>query len=284
MKVMPAAAFEKTFGVSADDILAGGAPLSTAEKADLLRDAENQFGAVHRAMDAETGVSSVKLARVAANPLAKADANTAAILFEDKDAPASSGFYTVLFDRSDWEKYKKTGNEKHLDRSIIGFLDTGEKRKIRYNDVVPKDAVQVGGAVALPGYGPMLYATALKFLERRKKNKLYPDSNLSAHAVRFWERFPKGYMEPMSADGYKSSFGVSPTAVIGYASKLSSEDKETLAFRAYDLFQDIYNDMDPDTGAMGSHLPRDPAAHRQYAAPARLAANPFNHFPRRNRR
>jgi hypothetical protein len=215
------------------------------------------------------------------NPLAKADKDVAAILFEDKDAPLTSNLLVILFDRSDWEDYKKTADEDALDRSIIGFLEAGNKRKAKWNDPDQPEAAQVSGAISLPGYGPLLYATALKLYEQRKKVKLYPDRTLSAHAVRFWSRFPNGYMEPLDNSTYEKTFGVRPTSVTGYAAKLSAKEKETLSLRAADLFLDIYNDMDSDSGEMTKFLPRD---ERNFAAPMRAGANPFNHFPRRGRR
>jgi hypothetical protein len=229
---------------------------------------------------------------VKSNPLIKADANTAAVgLFE----PEGEDFKVVLFDRVDYDKYRKTGSKTMLERSIIGFLDIGPWRpdyKLgeNINTKRPPGAMKVSGSVSVQGYGPLLYAIAVKLLERRRRGMLFPGSSLSAHAKAFWSRFPKGYMEPLPADKFAASFGVSPTALSQKASGITEEEISTLVDAGDDLFYRIYNDMDPATGKMDKQMPRQnylaSLARKAAAVPAPLpmAANPFDHFPRKNRR
>jgi hypothetical protein len=223
------------------------------------------------------------------NPLERADADTAAVGLFDRD---SEDFQIILFDLADYAKYKKTGSENMLNRSIIGFLHIGPWRPTwklgeTFSNERPPGAMKVSSAVSVQGYGPLLYATAMKMLEKRKRNRLYPDNSLSAHAKVFWSRFPKGYMEPLDTDKFTSTFGVSPAAITRRGQSMTVDEVQTIVDAGDNLFYDIYNDMDVDTGKMRKILPRqkylNTLAKKAAAEPMRAAANPFDHFPRRSR-
>lgn len=165
-----------------------------------------------------------------ANPLLRPQTSFAVDVdedtFVDEHGEEHGEATVILYDRS-----------KEGDEALVGGV-------VVQQGVVAEDSDRwvVQFAAARAGYGPLVYDLTSRVVQRR----IYPSTEQSSHAERFWRNQPAGYVAPLSDREFMAKYGAAPPvplplprgsrfrAIFGYAAGEGMPLERAL--RAYDLW------------------------------------------------